>query len=340
MDIKNSLLSLTGATGVSGDEGSASELACKMLEEYSRDAHIDNFGNVIGTVGDKNDEKPRILLDAHIDEIGMIVTYVCDHGFLRVANCGGVDTRLLLAQQVTIHSNTPLKGVIISTPPHLEEDKDKTKKVEDIYIDTGLSRENAIELISLGDRVTIDSESSELLNGRITSKAIDDRSGVVAILRALDIVKDSELKYNVSVLFSAQEETGERGAKTAAFDINPDLAIAVDVSFALTADDNQYKCGKMSEGVMIGIAPSLSRDMSKSMLSLAKEKNIPYQTEVMGGTTGTNADVIGVTREGVKAVTLSIPLKYMHTPVEVIDTKDIENTAQLIAQFLINGGVR
>ena len=340
MDLKQKLFELTNATGVSGDEISASTLACEMLKEYSQDAHIDDFGNVIGSIGERDGSKPHILLDAHIDEIGMIVTYITDEGFLKVGNCGGVDGRVLLAQQVTIFGKEKLKGVIISTPPHLSDKADKALKVEDIYIDTGLSKEKASELISLGDRVSIDSESTGLLNGRVTSKAIDDRSGVLAILYALEKVKGKDLAYSATTLFSAQEETGERGAKTASYKINPDLAIAVDVSFALTADDSKYKCGEMSRGVMIGIAPSLSKQMSNAMVKIAQDSNIPYQIEVMSGGTGTNADVIGVTRAGVKTVTLSIPLKYMHTPIEVIDLKDVISTGDLIAQFLLDGGVR
>lgn len=340
MNIKEKLFELTKAVGVAGDEYSASATACEMLKEYAKDAYIDDFGNVIGNIGVRTTDKPHILLDAHIDEIGMIVTYITDDGFLKVANCGGVDRRLLLAQQVTVFGKQAIKGVITSTPPHIEDDNKKVPKVEDIFIDIGMSKEMAEKIVSLGDRVIIDSEACELLNGRVTSKSIDDRSGVIAILYALEKVKGKDLAYSVTALFSAQEETGERGAKTAAYKINPDIAIAVDVSFALTADDSEYKCGKMSEGVMIGVAPSLNKNLSNAMIELAKDKNIPYQIEVMNGTTGTNADVIGVTKSGVKSVTLSLPLKYMHTPVEVIDLKDIENTGNLIAEFLLNGGVK
>ena len=247
MKTKETLFKLTKATGVAGDEFSASKVACKMLKKYADDAHIDDFGNVIGNIGEKAKGKPHILLDAHIDEIGLIVTYITDEGFLKVANCGGVDRRLLLAQQVTIFGKQKIKGVITSTPPHLEEDNKKVPKVEDIFIDIGMSKEKAEEIVSCGDRVSIDSEACELLNSRVTSKAIDDRSGVATILYALQKVKDKKLAYSVSVLFSSQEETGERGAKTATYDINPDIAIAVHDSFALTADDSEFKCRKMSE---------------------------------------------------------------------------------------------
>ena len=121
MNLKEKLFELTSATGVAGDEFSASSVACKMLKESAPDAHIDDFGNVIGNIGERSEDKPHILLDAHIDEIGMIVTFITDEGFLKVANCGGLDRRLFLAQQVTVHGKKAIKGVITSTPPHLEE---------------------------------------------------------------------------------------------------------------------------------------------------------------------------------------------------------------------------
>ncbi|MCR5479686.1 MAG: M20/M25/M40 family metallo-hydrolase, partial [Ruminococcus sp.] len=167
----------------------------------------------------------------------------------------------------------------------------------------------------------------------VTSKALDDRSGVAAVLLALDKLKGKQTNYNISVLFAAQEETGERGAQTGAFSIAPDLAVAVDVSFAKTHFESEEDCGIMGEGTMIGVSPSLCRELSQAFIDIAQQKEIPYQIEVMNGKTGTDADKISVTRSGVKTVTLSIPLKYMHTPVEVLDLRDIDCTASLIAEF-------
>lgn len=338
MDIQQTLFSLCEAIGVSGDEFSASETACNILKEYAPDSYIDAFGNVIGNIGQRCEGKPHVLLDAHIDQIGFIVTYITDSGFLKVSNCGGLDRRLFLAQEVTVLGKRAIKGVITSTPPHLEKDNKTVPEIDDIYIDIGMTKEAAEKIVSYGDRVIINSNFVNLLGDRVTSKAIDDRSGVVSILYALDKIKGKDLPCSVSVLFSAQEETGERGAKTAVYDINPDIAIAVDVSFGLTSEDSEYKCGKITKGVMIGVAPSLNRKLSNEMIRLAKKANIPYQLEIMNGETGTNADAFSISRSGVKAVTLSIPLKYMHTPVEVISIKDIETTGDLIAEYLLNGG--
>ena len=180
----------------------------------------------------------------------------------------------------------------------------------------------------------IENKAERLAGSRVTSKAIDDRSGCTAILKTLELLGGQQTAYNIAVCFSTQEEVGERGAKTTAYDISADYAIVVDVSFAKTHYESEEECGIMGNGAMIGIAPSLSREMSDSFISLAEEKDIPYQLEVMSGKTGTNADAIGVSGSGTKSVTISIPEKHMHTPVEIVDIKDIDNTALLIAEYL------
>ena len=158
-------------------------------------------------------------------------------------------------------------------------------------------------------------------------------AAVAAVLLALDMLKGKKTAYDICVLFAAQEETGERGAKTGTYRLAPDLAIAVDVSFAKTHFESEQDCAKMGEGAMIGIAPVLSGDLSQELVRTAERCNLPYQLEVMSGTTGTDADKISISAGGVRTVILSIPLKYMHTPVEVVDLGDIENTAKLIAEF-------
>lgn len=336
MDLEKTIMSLADADGVSGDETEAAQLALSMLKEHTDDCYIKN-GNVIGHLGSKG-AKPHILLDAHIDRIGFVVTYITEDGFLKVSNCGGIDRRLLLAQPVTVLGREKVSGVICAIPPHLEKDESKVPEMEDICIDIGMTKAQAEKVISLGDKVTFAARCEKLFGDRITGAALDDRCGVAAILRAVELVKKKTLHSEVTVMFSTQEEVGERGAKIGAFDIDPDVAIAVDVSFALTSDDSEIKCGKMGEGCMIGYSPVLDRELSDKMKSIAAEKNMPCQIEVMSGTTGTNADRFSVNKSGAKAVTLSIPLKYMHTPVEVISLSDVENTAQLIAAYLEEAG--
>lgn len=332
MNIKETLFALSETAGASGTESKISEKALAMLKKYCPDAEIIN-GNVIGHYGTENNNLPLLVLDAHIDQIGLIVTYITDDGFIKVGNLGGIDRRLLPAQPVVIHGKRDVKGIICSVPPHLS-DGEKVPSFDDISIDTGFSKSELEEIISLGDTITFDVKCRSLLNNCVTGGAFDDRSGMTAILYALDLLHGKSLNYNVTVIFSAQEELGERGAKIGAFEINPDIALAVDVSFAYAHGEDEQKCGKLGKGAMIGISPSLSRRISESLIDTAKANNIPYQIEVMNGLTSTNADQYSVSRTGSEACTVSIPLRNMHTPVEVIDIKDIELTGELIAQFI------
>lgn len=337
MDLEKTIMSLADAAGVSGDEGEAAELAFSLMKNYTDHCEIKN-GNVIGHLG-KRGKKPHILIDAHIDRIGLVVTHITDDGFLKVSGVGGIDRRLLHAQQVKILGRETVCGVICSMPPHLEKDSSIVPEMDSICIDTGMTKEQAEKLIFPGDKIVYSVHCGKLLGDRIAGAALDDRCGVSAILRALDILNGTDLDCEITVLFSAQEEVGERGAKIAAYEIDPDIALAVDVSFALTADDSEVKCGTIGGGCMIGFSPVLDRELSERLVGIAEKNNIPYQREVMSGSTGTNADRFSVNRGGVKAATLSIPLKYMHTPVEVISSSDVENTAQLIAAYVKEAAV-
>lgn len=333
MDIKNTLFELSETSGASGNEASVCVKSLDILRKYCPEAKIVN-GNVIGRFGEFREDLPSLVLDAHIDQIGMIVTYITDNGFIKVGNLGGIDRRLLPAQPVTVHGRKDIKGVICSVPPHLSDGGNNVPTFDDIAIDTGLSKAELENIVSLGDTVTFDVKCRELLNSRVTGGAFDDRCGMTAIMYALELLQNQKTRYNVTVIFSVQEELGERGAKIGAFEINPDIAIAVDVSFAYAQGEDEMKCGYLGKGAMIGVSPSLSREISDNLISIAKKNNIPYQIEVMNGLTSTNADQYSVSRDGSKACTVSIPLRNMHTPVEVIDIKDIEFTGKLLAEFI------
>lgn len=333
LELKNVIFDLSSADGVSGEESCAAQYALKYLKNYTDDCFIKN-GNVIGNFGNRKNGTPHILIDAHIDQVGLIVTNIYESGFIGFSNVGGIDRRLLPAQQVCIHGKKKLAGVVCSTPPHLSGSDNKINKIEDFYIDTGMSFEAVSNIVEPGDRITFASMPKELLNNRITGPALDDRSGVASILYALELLSDQKYECSFSVTFSAQEELGERGAKITAFDIDPDIALAVDVSFAYCLGDREYECGKMGQGPMIGISPSLSREISDKLIEISKNENIPYQLEVMNGLTSTNADQFSVNRTGCKACTVSIPLKYMHTPSEIIQIDDVENTGRLIAAYI------
>lgn len=339
MDMKTVLKKLCLSTGVNGiDE--ASKTAEQYLSQFTDDIHRDLLGNVWGIIASDTADAPTLLLEAHIDEIGFTVSRVDEQGFLHLSACGGVDIRTLSAAPVTVLTNPPVNGIFCTLPPHLSSKEDSPlQELPERGVDVGMTKEEADVRIPVGTRAVFLPHFEELLNGRICAKALDNRAGVTAILQALEYVKGKALPFRLVVAFCVQEELGMRGSKTAAFAINPDAALAVDVSFAHTPDADKRECGILGDGVMLGMSPTLSGGITEELRRLAEKNSIPVQFEVMGGTTGTDADNIGTVREGIPTGLLSVPLRYMHTPVEVVSLQDIDATAKLIAAFIMEGTV-
>ena len=323
------LKELTTPVGVSGAEENIVDHLKGVLSKYGN-VTVDLMNNIYCTFG----EGYHFLLDAHLDEIGMIVTSITDDGFIKVGKCGGIDLRMLPAYEVSVWGKKEIKGIISTLPPHLQssDDAEKAPKIEQISIDIGYSRDELEKLVSLGDRVTFKRNFTKLLNDFVSASCLDDRSGVCAILLALDELK--KLPCKVTVMFSSQEEVGTRGAKIGPYKKNVDEAIVVDVSFGYTPNCDREDCGELSKGAMIGFSPILDKSMSRMLVDVAKRDSIPYQTEIMSGKTGTNADVISISESGVKTSLISIPEKYMHQPVEVVDINDIEAVKELIVAYI------
>ncbi|MFV0496849.1 MAG: M20/M25/M40 family metallo-hydrolase [Candidatus Fimivivens sp.] len=325
------LKTLCPATGVSGDESDAAKVAELLLSPLGRVAHTP-LGSVLCYMPSTKPGLPRVMLAAHLDQVGLIVTRITDKGFLKVAACGGPDRRTLAGARVTVHAaSCKLPGVVVATPPHLSDGKTKTAKAEDLAVDVGLSAATAREKVALGDRIVLDGCLEPLFADRVCAAALDDRAGCAAIIRAAQLLKKTQ-KAEVIVALVSQEEVGSSGAATAAFAVAPDFAFVVDVSMGLTPDEKAESCGEMGKGPMIGVAPILDRRLSRQLTETAKRANIPWQIEVMRGRTGTDADAIAVSGRGVRTALVSIPLRFMHTPSEVVALSDVENTARLIAE--------
>lgn len=319
---------LTGAVAVSGAESNIYDLLKELLEPYG-EVTTDAMNNVFCTFGSGY----HFMLDAHIDEIGFIVTSITDDGFIKFDKVGGIDAKLLPAAEVSVWGREEVKGIISTLPPHLKDNSDKkAPKINDLAIDTGYTKDELKELISLGDRITLKRNFIPLLGTQVSASCLDDRSGVCALLLTLDRLK--KLPCKVTLMLSSQEEVGTRGAKSGPYNKNVDEAIAVDVSFAYTPGCDKADCGEISKGAMIGFSPILDRSMSNTLVNVAKTNSIPYQQEIMSGRTGTNADVITISECGIKTALISIPQKYMHQSVEVIDTADIEAVADIICAYI------
>ena len=329
---------LCSAKGVSGNEKEVCSLVYSLMFPLA-DVAINEFGNVIAVFGNKNADK-TILLDAHIDQIGFIVTDITPKGFLKVEKCGGIDLRTVLGCGVIVDGKQAVRGIVCCMPPHLSDgNEDKAVSADKVYIDTGLTYEQVVELVSIGDTVTFAEEPCELLNNRISAPALDNRVGVASIIRVAQLLNGVDCKYKVVAVFSSQEETYQLGAKTGAYISGADEAIVVDVSFASQPGvSGQYSNIELSKGPMLCVSPTLSKEMYNSLKEICANKNIPYQIEVCNGATGTNADSISICKSGIKTTVVLIPQKNMHTQVEIVDISDIENTAKLIAEYIITGG--
>ena len=312
----------------------ATRIAEYELKKY---AEVENFGT-IGLVAKLDRKKEKtIMLEAHIDEVGFIVTHILDGGFVKVSNMGGNDGRILSATPVIIHGKTgDFPAVFSSTPPHLSGESE-VNTADEALLDTGLG-EQTKEFIAPGDVITYKRHFTPLAGSRVSGKALDDRAAVACLIEVASRIYDKNIPVNVIFCLSEQEELGTRGAKTAAFALEPDEAVAIDVSFGNAPDVVPTKCGKLGGGAMIGISPVLNRKITNKLTDIAREKEIPHQFEVMGGTTGTDADVITVSKEGIPCGLLSIPLRNMHTPAEVVDFKDMDAVCDILEAYVLSGG--
>ena len=335
LNTKELLLELSALTGVSGRENAAAQRLGQLLGEFG-EVKASPLGSIYAAIHPHKEGEAHYLLAAHMDEIGLVVTYIEESGFLRVAPVGGIDRRIITAAPVTIHTqNGPVKGVVTSIPPHLQGGEEKSlPKVEDVYVDIGCDFEEASRRVRLGDPVTIDAQSKELLGGLVSGKALDNRASCACLLRAAELLREEHPRCGVTIAFTTQEETGGAGARTVTHLVKPTHGIALDVSFGHTPDAPRHKCGKMDAGPMIGHAPILDYQISRQLEETAKAHDIPFQVEVMSGSTGTDADSMAGVDGGIRMGLVSIPERYMHSPIEVISPRDVENTARLLAEFL------
>ncbi len=331
MNTKEILFKLCESDHLGSLHGCA-ETVKTLIEPYVDEVITRRDGSVIALM---HGTDKKIMLEAHIDQVGFVVTQVFDDGFLRIAKVGGPDVRALPASILNVFGKQKVPAVVISVPPHLQKEKsDKFPSIDDMLLDTGLG-EKAKDIISVGDYAAFSTDPQSMANGRVTARSLDDRAACAALILAAQKLSENRPQSTVIFSFSQGEELNGCGAKTAAFEYTPDHALACDVSFAKANGVPDHKCGKLGKGPMIGISPVLSRSVSDTLVSLAQQKKIEYQLEVMGGETSTDADYIAVTKSGVECGLVSIPQRNMHTPVEIVELSDIENTALLMSAFVM-----
>lgn len=337
MDTKKFLQKLSNAYGISGFESGLNDIVISAMKNYTDDIHVDNLGNILAVKkGTNNKENLKVMLAAHLDEIGLIVTYIEENGFIRFSNIGGIDPRTLLSQEVVVHGKEDIIGIIGARPPHFQSSDraNKTIKMEDMTIDLGLSKEEVKRVVKIGDPITIRRNFASLQGERVTGKALDDRAGVVTLLECAKELEKIVHEVDVYFVSTVQEEVGVRGAFTSTYSINPDIGIAIDVGFGATPELPKEDTLEMGKGPGITLGGNIHPGLRKHIVKLADEYNIPYQMEIAPGATGTDGYAIQITKAGIPTLCISIPLRYMHTSVEIIDMVDIRNTAKLLSLFI------
>ena len=332
--MRQALERLCTCTAPSGFEAPAAAVAAELLRPLVDEVSIDRMGNVLGVRRSKTPGAPKLLLDAHLDEIGLIATGVED-GFLRFRSIGGVDPRMLPGRELVVLTDPPLRGLVACPAGG---DEDKSVPLNELYVDVGLSQEEAERAVPVGTPMVYRAGCFPLGEEQMCGKSMDDRACFVTLLRAAELLRDRELDVELHIMGSTREEVSGAGAVVGTWAVAPDFCVAVDVTHGKTPDGPADKTFALGGGPAIGVGPNMTRWMTERMISKAKERSIPYQLEVMSGHTGTNGWEMQISREGVATSVLSLPLKYMHTPVETLSLADMEGVAQLLAAFAENLG--
>ncbi|RLE53612.1 MAG: M42 family peptidase [Candidatus Methanomethylicota archaeon] len=340
MEVKQILKRLVEAPSVPGFEDEVRKVIAKEFKNLNLKVEVDVMGNVIGLK--EGEDNPRIMIAAHMDQVGLMVTHIDDDGYLRFT-AKGLDQRVLYGLQVIVHGEKEkVHGVIGAKPAHLAkgEEREKAVKIEDMAIDIGATSRDEVQKMGIkpGTVITPILALREMGNkDRIVSVGLDDKAGVAAMIKAMEILGGEKLPASVYAVATCQEEIGLRGAITATYKIKPHIGIAIDVTHAAAYNvEKKLVSGiELGKGPAIGIGPNFHPALWKLAEEICAEKGIPYQREPILGSSGTDAWVIQVTREGVATALISIPLRYMHSPGEVASLSDIENTAKLVAELII-----
>ena len=327
---------LLRAGAPSGYEGPAAEV-WREAASFA-DLSSDGIGSSIARVGDA---APLLAVVGHIDEIGLIITHIDEKGFLWFAPVGGWDPQILVGQRVEVRGkNGPVPGVAGRKPIHLLEADQRKKVVElkSMHIDIGAAdHDEAAELVRVGDPVVIATEPMPVAGERLVSRAMDNRLGAYVALESLRRCAEGEGPGgSFAAVAAVQEEIGLFGARTAAFEVRPDIAIAVDVTHATDApgvDEKEIGSHAFGSGPAIGRGSTLSPKVFELLVETAESQDIPYTISASGRGTSTDADVLQISRSGIPTGLVSIPLRYMHSPVEMVDLRDVEAVVQLLAAF-------
>jgi putative aminopeptidase FrvX len=342
MKLVEVLEKLSNANGVTGREDEVRDLMKKYLKPYVDETRIDRLGNILALKKGKKDA-PTVMLAAHMDEVGLMIKNITKRGFLQFAKVGGIDDRILFAQKVIVHTDkAPLTGVIGSKPPHIQTDEERKKVLEadKLFIDVGAKDKKEAEKmgVHIGDVVSFDTKFARVGKDVVVGKAFDDRVGcsmIIEVMRRLP-----KVDCNVYAVGTIQEEVGLRGATIAAFQVAPDVGIALEATVAgdMPGVREGEAPAKMKEGPVLTVADAgliTHPKILKLLINSAKEHKIPYQLET-GIRGATDASKIALTREGVPSGVISVAARYIHSPAAILDLDDVEKAVQLAVAAIQN----
>ena len=333
------LKNLMSQPSPSGFEVPAQKVVRARLKGFAQRISTDVHGNVYGTL---NETAPlKIMMAGHVDEIGLMITHIDDKGFLFVGGIGGWDPIMAVGQRVCVLAEKgEVAGVIGRKPIHLLEPAEKTKeiKLSDLWIDIGAAnRLDAQKVVAVGDPVVVQPDFLELRNDLVSSRAFDNRVGAWVVVETLRALKKRKIKVAVYAVSTVQEELGLRGAFTSAYTVKPDVGIAVDVGFSSDFPGGEpRRTGEIAlgKGPILHVGANINPVLGRLLVDTAKRKRIPWQMQAEPRATGTDANAIQVTRGGCATALVSVPNRYMHSPIEVISLKDLDNTVQLLAETI------
>lgn len=334
---KSTLLNLLDSHGGPGFETAVATKVKHALAAYTDDIRVDTLGNVIGVVrGATSQDSPRVMLSAHIDEIALVITKIEPGGFLRVTQSGGFDPRTLVGQEVVVHGQQTLYGIVGSKPPHLTlpAERAKAAPLEDLYIDVAMAENRVQDLVSIGDRVTLRRETMELLNNRLSGKALDNRTSVAIILECLEQLRGLKHTADVYAVASVQEEVGVRGAATVGYELKPDIAIAIDVTFGDMPGQAADESFQLGAGPAVSFGPNIHPKVFRGLRDTAEQQNIAYQLELSQGPTGTDGRAFQIAADGIATGVIGIAIRYMHCSVETGSYDDISECGRLLAHYI------
>ncbi len=334
------LKSMQETPSPSGFEQPVQRLVRERMKPFASSIETDVHGNVIVGVNPKG--HPRVMLAGHCDQIGLLTRYIDDNGFIYFAPIGGLDPSAIVGTRVVVHSkHGPIDGVIGRKPVHLMKPDERGAKIEirELWVDIGTkNRRETEQVVSIGDPITFKLEMIALGRDLVTSPAFDNKCGTFIVMEALRLCAGRKMSAALFAVSTVQEEVGLRGAKTACFGLDPDVGIAVDVTHATDYPDIDKRTSgdiKLGSGPTITVGANSNPNLARLLVKTAKGKRIPYQNEAHPGGTGTDANVIQLTRAGVATALIGIPNRYMHTAVEVVSLSDLEAAAKLIAETVV-----